>query len=146
MAPGLDARSIGILIDQLGIEHADLIPWTNKVMDAARSNSPELRDLVAQKAGTLGQALDSHIVQEDNVLFPAFANETGDEGLVGQFTEEHREILSLRDDLVSAHRDNANIGKLSAIAAQFADLLNSHMSKEDEILFPSARNTLCWAG
>ncbi len=138
----MDARSAAILMDQLGAEHAELIPWTEKVMDAARNKSPELGELVARYAGMLGQPLDSHIVQEDTVLFPAFAQATGDDGLPAQFSEEHREILALRDDLLAAHREGAAIADLAAIAAQFADLLNSHMTREDEVLFPSARHAL----
>lgn len=139
----IDARSAAILMDQLGAEHAELIPWTDKVMEAARNNSPELSQLVASKAGMLGQPLDSHIVQEDTVLFPAFAQETGDEGLPGQFTEEHRELLALRDEMLALQREGAPVEKLANIAAQFADLLNSHMTREDQVLFPSARHALC---
>jgi hemerythrin-like domain-containing protein len=139
----IDARSAAILMDQLGAEHAELIPWTEKVMEAARSNSPQLTELVARQAGMLGQPLDSHIVQEDTVLFPAFAKETGDEGLVGQFSEEHRELLALRDEMLTLQREGAPVEKLADVASQFADLLNSHMTREDHVLFPSARHALC---
>lgn len=130
------------LIDRLSAEHADLLPCITQLMELAASRSPEVRASVERCAPKLGDTLNAHIADEDNVLFPAYARESGDQGLVGQFRDEHREIEILRDQLLAAHQSQAEVAKIAAIAARFADLLHSHMTREDMALFPSARATL----
>lgn len=133
-------KTMSALIDELGAEHAELLPCTARLLELAATNSPELNATIEHCASKLGAALDNHVAQEENVLFPAFAREAGDQGLVGQFSGEHREILRLRDELLAAYRSGADARKLGGVATQLADLLGSHMSREDMILFPSARN------
>ncbi len=130
------------LIDQLSAEHADLLPCTDRLLDLAASAGPELREAIDSCAAKLSTPLDSHIAQEDDVLFPAYARASGGEGLVAQFRAEHREILALRDELLAA-RASGDAGKLGAISAQLAELLGDHMRREDVMLFPSAREALC---
>lgn len=130
------------LIDRLSAEHADLLPCTAHLMELASKNSQELGAAIERCAAKLGGALDTHIADEDHVLFPAYARESGDEGLVGQFRDEHREIEILRDELLAAHKSQAEVPKMAAIAARLADLLHSHMTREDMVLFPSAREAL----
>lgn len=135
-------KSASALIEELSAEHAELLPEIEKLMNLATVNAPALHALVGQIADRIGAALDDHIAQEDKVLFPAYAKAAGDSSLVDQFTAEHREILSLRDALLAAHRAGGDGGRLGGIALRLADLLTSHMTREDMMLFPTVRDTL----
>lgn len=136
------ATSHSALIDLLSAEHAELMPGIEKLMNLAAVNLPALHALVGQMAGQIGAGLDEHIAQEDTVLFPAYAEAAGESGLVDQFIAEHREILSLRDELLAAHRAGSDSGRLAGIALRLADLLTSHMTREDMMLFPTVRSLL----
>lgn len=132
----------GILLDRLSEEHKDLLPCAERMAELASANSPELWAAVGEYAAKLGAPLEHHIADEDDVLFPAYARETGDETMVGQFRDEHREILKLRDELLAIHRLRKDLPRLGSVAARLADLLHSHMTREDMALFPSARQAL----
>ena len=135
-------KSASALIDELSAEHAELLPEIEKLMNLATVNAPALHAVVGQIADRIGAALDDHIAQEDKVLFPAYAEAAGNSGLVDQFTAEHREILGVRDALLAEHRAGGDSSKLGGIALRFADLLTSHMTREDMMLFPTVRDAL----
>lgn len=137
----VDAISFATLIDQLSAEHAELLPWVDRILALAASPGVELRDAVADGADKIREPLEHHIAQEDNVLFPAYAQASGGPGLVAQFEAEHREILQLRDELLAACENNDG-GQLGTLTARFAELIGDHMRREDMMLFPSARDAL----
>ncbi len=141
MTATADVMTFGALIDQLSAEHAELLPWTDKVLDLVAGAGPELREAIASGATKIRDALEAHIAQEDDVLFPAYARASGGEGLVAQFQAEHRDILALRDELLAAF-EASDARKLGTITARFAELLGDHMRREDMMLFPSAREVL----
>jgi hemerythrin-like domain-containing protein len=131
------------LIDALSAEHAELLPEIEKLMNFATVNAPALRAFVGDIAGRIGPPLDEHIEQEEKALFPAYASAADDSGLVDQFSTEHREIRSLRDEMLAADRAGGCDGAaLAGLVLRFADLLTSHMTREDMMLFPTMRATL----
>lgn len=136
-----DIMTYATLIDQLSAEHAELLPWIDKILDLAAGAGAELRDTIIDGGAKIRGPLDHHIAQEDDVLFPAYALASGGNGLVAQFEAEHREILALRDELLAAC-ENGGAAKLGSVSARFAELLGEHMRREDMMLFPSARETL----
>lgn len=136
----VDTISYATLIDQLSAEHAELLPWVDRILALAAGADAELREAVASGADKIGGPLEHHIAQEDNILFPAYAQASGGPGLVAQFEEEHREILQLRDELLAACESND--GRLGMLTARFAELIGDHMRREDMMLFPSARDAL----
>ncbi len=135
-----DVKTFAALIDRLSAEHAELLPWIDNILDLAVGGA-ELRDAIAGGAAKIREPLNDHITQEDEVLFPAYARASGGSGLVAQFEAEHREILTLRDELLAAC-ESGDGRELGIIAARFAELLGDHMRREDMMLFPSARETL----
>ncbi len=137
-----ETTAFATLIDQLSAEHAELLPCTDKLLDLAVEAGAELRETVKKYAAKLETPLDQHIVQEDDVLFPAYARASGGEDLVAQFRAEHRDIIALRNELL-ALCEGGDSSKLGAVASQFAELLGDHMRREDMMLFPSAREALC---
>ncbi len=135
------AHEIGPILDTLATEHADMLPCTAHLSALATEKSPELHAALDRCWPVLTGALDAHIEAEDTVLFPALANEVGD-GITGLFRDEHREIEALRASLRAARLDGDDLERVSSIALRLAELLGSHMNREDAMLFPSARNVL----
>jgi len=133
--------SFAALIDQLSAEHAELLPCTDKLLDVAAGAGPELRETIESCLTKLQAPLEAHIAQEDDILFPAYARASGGDGLVAQFRDEHRDIIALRDELLTA-LDHDDTRKLGTVAARLAELLGDHMRREDMMLFPSARDAL----
>lgn len=135
-------RPEGELLDALSAEHSELLPAVTELAHLALHNDVGLAAAVERVAPRLGAELERHIAREDNELFPFFARETGDAGLVEQFTEEHREILRRRDALMEAHRRGAGPDVLGRLVEPLVELLTEHMTREDMMLFPATRDLL----
>lgn len=122
---------LGQLIDWLGEDHAALWSLLDRLEQAAPGD--ELTAVVDEARAVLDAELDAHIAAEDTDLFPALREPLG-EGLVATFESEHREIQSLRDRLLASGDAD--------VAIALCDLLRSHTTKEEAMLFPSARRHL----
>lgn len=130
------------LLDELSAEHNNLLPELTALVELARRGDGDLAAAVDRIAPRLGAELQQHIAREDNELFPFFARETGDAGLVAVFVEEHREIERHRDALLKAHGRGAASAELARLVEPLADLLTTHMNREDQMLFPATRDLL----
>lgn len=130
------------LIDTLASEHEDLLPEMARLAEEAMSPLAVLKAAIDRAAPKLHGPLDEHILNEDRVLFPAYASAGGDAGVLALFTEEHREILSLRDRLTAALEDGDEADEIRSLVAQLTDILSEHMGREDEMLFPAMREAL----
>ncbi len=138
----LDAnQQLHMLIDQLSAEHADLLPDMDGLLELSASRDSGLRSAIEACSAKLREPLDSHIVQEDTILFPSYAKANGGDGLISQFVDEHRQILALRDDLLRAC-ESADAETTERIAGALAELLGDHMRREDMMLFPAIRDAL----
>jgi len=61
------------------------------------------------------------------------------EGMVSLFVEEHVRIRALRDQVYERMgQGRADFNE----CAELCDLLTDHMTREDQMLFPSARDVL----
>lgn len=129
------------IMDELSAEHAGLLPRLAELAALADTGGPALAAAVGALADELETALERHIAQEDDVLFPALACALDDAGMVQHFVDEHREILHLRDALLAAHRGGDDTAMRHA-AADLAALMTAHMTREDMMLFPTARDRL----
>jgi iron-sulfur cluster repair protein YtfE (RIC family) len=129
------------LIDHLSAEHADLLPDMDLLLELSAGGSSALREAVEACSAKLREPLDSHIIQEDTILFPSYANVSGGDGLVSQFIDEHRQILALRDDLLRACESGDGETTVK-VAGTLAELLGDHMRREDMMLFPAIRDAL----
>ncbi|MEP7193886.1 MAG: hemerythrin domain-containing protein [Actinomycetota bacterium] len=127
------------LIDRLEGEHVEVLDAVARVRAAV-----ELQEDVALKAAlaagedALGAALTRHSEVEDVDLFPRIAAMLG-EGMVSLFVEEHVRIRALRDQVYERMgQGRADFGG----CAELCDLLTDHMTRENQMLFPSARGVL----
>ena len=122
---------------------------------------PALRAVVSMMAGPLLV----HARKEDDALFPAVERALGEaEGPTGVMRREHVEIHDrarrFRETLRQLHdeehpaivaggerlrglaRRGAGAAALTATGAEVVDLLDAHFEKEEDVLFPIARNLL----
>lgn len=131
------------VIDQLLAEHQEVLPRVQRLAESATVNRLVLELAYDDAAPLLGAPLEAHIALEDDVLFPAYAEASGAEDVVAQFRDEHRQILALRDELRARHERMGDGGRsIVEICAALYELLSSHMEREEQVLFPSARAAL----
>ena len=85
-----------------------------------------------------------HHGKEDVILFPALikAGMAEKGGLIGIMLSEHakgRQLIKEMDVAVSGKEDH---GKFSKAAREYSDLLQAHIGKENDVLFPAAQDAL----
>ena len=125
------------LIGQLEHEHDEV-----RAALARLDGLPAGADLTVVTA-TLGDlapvlvaGLDQHSAAEDTILFPALGEGLG--AAAEAFAAEHVDIRAWRDQLYQA----ATVAERLAAAAELRELLQAHMEREENMLFPSARDEL----
>jgi hemerythrin-like domain-containing protein len=124
------------LIDQLEREHAEVRAALGALgVLAEAEDAAGIAAALPGMAAVLAAGLDAHSGAEDETLFPAVADEIG-EGVIEAFAAEHAEILALRDELYRGG-DGA-----PATCQGLRALLESHMDREELVLFPSVRELL----
>ncbi len=135
------SKSQAALLDALSAEHRTLLPELAALAREVTACTESLKASLERVAPLIGLPLDEHIANEDRELFPAYAAAGGDAGVLAFFTEEHAEILALRNRLMAAVEDD-DIEAVRSLAEQLADALSSHMNREEEMLFPAMRDLL----
>ncbi len=124
------------LIERLEQEHRAVREALGPLAGLAETGEAAgLSAALPKRAAVLVAGLDEHSTAEDEILFPAIAAVAGPE-LVGVFAAEHTEILALRDELYRPGGDGP------AACLRLWALLESHMDREELMLFPSARELL----
>ncbi len=125
------------VLSRLSDEHETLLPLIAEIQAAAEAQdtSALLDELTAGRAA-LTQELDEHIRLEEDVAFSLIEQSVGEE-IVIPFRTEHTEIRMLRDEVLS--QADAGVAPFN-LCLQLCDLIQTHMQREDMMLFPSARD------
>jgi iron-sulfur cluster repair protein YtfE (RIC family) len=79
--------------------------------------------------------LQTHIAQEETVLFPLFERATGAMGPTTVMKEEHLEILRLLDD-IGAALSASDQSAFDGCGADLQAVLREHNMKEENVLYP----------
>ncbi len=127
------------VLTRLSDEHDTLLPIIVEIQAAAEAQDKSA--LFAElKSGRLAltNELDEHIALEEDVAFNLIEGAIGEE-IVTPFRTEHTEIRALRDEVLS--QADAGVAPFN-LCMQLCDLIQSHMQREDMMLFPSARDAL----
>src|SRR5215475_278269 len=90
-----------------------------------------VRAKAVQAAAFFTTDLSAHFEAEERVLFPAMRSFTGAKELLTELVSEHRELRRIASRLIGS-----KVAGLTAVLGQFADLLESHIRKEERQLFP----------
>jgi regulator of cell morphogenesis and NO signaling len=158
-------------IDELLEEHVLIMSQIDSLRDAVKTLAirgdrtvTELLPIFAKIGQMMATQLDLHRRKEDDVLFPAIEAIIGNLGPTGVMRVEHRDIhaqgVLLRETLRELHEEQhplieAEADKLRSLISsggsakslrktgeEIIYLLDLHFGKEEEILFPMARNLL----
>lgn len=90
-----------------------------------------VRAKAAQAVAFFTRDLTAHFEAEEQALFPAMRSFAGATELLTELIAEHRELSRISSLLVGS-----KVARLKAALGQFADLLESHIRKEELQLFP----------
>lgn len=89
----------------------------------------------------LSTAVRAHNDNEERALFPLL----GDDAPTALFVEEHRRLRELEVELARAAR-TGDASRAADVALETVELLRAHIAREDEVLFPLARERLGSSG
>ena len=127
------------VLTRLSDEHDTLLPLIVEIQAAAEAqDETALLDELVVGRTALTEELDTHIALEEDVAFSLIGQTMGEE-IVTPFRTEHTEIRALRDEVLS--QADAGIAPFN-LCLQLCDLIQTHMQREDMMLFPSARDAL----
>ena len=127
------------VLSRLSDEHDTLLPIIVEIQAAAEAqDASALFDEIAAGRTALTQELDAHIALEEDVAF-SFIEQSVEAGIVAPFRTEHTEIRMLRDEVLS--QVDSGVAPFN-LCLQLCDLIQTHMQREDMMLFPSAKEAL----
>jgi hemerythrin-like domain-containing protein len=90
-----------------------------------------VREKAAQAARFFATDLAAHFKAEEEALFPAMLDFADAPELLSELLAEHRELEAL-----AARLRETEVVRLAETLGEFADLLESHIRKEERELFP----------
>lgn len=97
----------------------------------------------------INEDIRAHNQNEEDALFPAMEAKTGSGGPVAVMKSEHLQLWSALDkleteltDLLNDTASQQRIARVAELSAFIHDLLRNHIFKEDNILYPMAREIL----
>src|SRR5215510_11908680 len=90
-----------------------------------------VREKGVQAAAFFTTDLIAHFEAEEQVLFPAMRSFTGAKELLTELVSEHRQLRRIASRMVGS-----KAAGLKTALGQFADMLESHIRKEERQLFP----------
>jgi len=127
------------VLARLSEEHDTLLPIIVEIQAAAEAqDETALYDELVSGRSALTQELDAHIILEEDVAFSLIGQAVGEE-IVTPFRTEHTEIRALRDEVLC--QADSGVAPFN-LCLQLCDLIQTHMQREDMMLFPSAREAL----
>ncbi len=136
-------------IEQLMHEHQEGLAALDRLEEAAQQVAAEglssgMRKAMDQAIAFINGEIRVHNEKEEKVLFPALAPYLPSPGgPVDVMLAEHRELWQLNDRLVAALAEPSPASSaLADTALSIVHLLRQHISKEDNILYPMARQFL----
>jgi len=135
-------------IDELRHDH-DAILSSLSILDAmtgrlGKANGPSAEDLRSY-LGFLKEFADKcHHGKEEGILFPALtqAGLPAQGGPVEVMLSEHTDGRALIQQMERAAAGALDAAAFTRAAGQYADLLRSHIEKENNVLFPMAERML----
>lgn len=89
----------------------------------------------------LSTAVRAHNDNEERALFPLL----GDDAPTAVFVEEHQRLRELEGELARVARAG-DVPATADVAIETVELLRAHIAREDDVLFPLARERLGPAG
>jgi len=107
------------------------------------SNPPYALAIVRKVLAFLKKDVSTHFRVEEEALFPVLGRIIGFDGPISVMLSEHKHLLGGISSLESALVDQPTDRKrVATICNDIVEALTAHSAKEDEVLFPLARQVL----
>ena len=132
-------------IEDLGKEHVVVLEKLQQLSQAIGRQGPEALQVVKEVAGFLDGDVERHLRKEEEALFPPLERIMGAEGGPTHVMRlEHVDLRAKRDELVKlVNKETAKVSpEIKGTSNFIIDLLEQHIDKEDNILFPMAQEFL----
>ncbi len=127
------------ITDRFVVEHQVFLRQLTILEEAMLGPADSLAGRLGAIVETLHGPLEAHADAEEGILFPELeARMGGDSGVLTVMVAEHRTIQSTVAEIETC-RDAARARRL---AEDLIDVLREHIAKEDDLLFPAARDLL----
>lgn len=128
-----------LITDRFVVEHQVFLRQLAFLEQALDGPADDLPFTVRAITQTLHGPLEAHREGEEDLLFPEMeARSGGGMPVLPVMVEEHRDIQGTIAEIATT-RDAARARRL---AEHLIDVLREHIAKEDEMVFPSARDLL----
>ena len=103
----------------------------HKGIEQHKTNADWLSERARKASLFFESDLKSHFKTEEEIVFPAMSAITEAKPTIEELIEEHRGLERLVHELQQAQGSH-----LARLLLEFADLLESHIRKEERVLFP----------
>ncbi len=146
--------NINQFLDELQNDHQHGLRELNKMLQAGRELqaqgfSQATYEVLSAAANFINCDIRTHNQKEEDVLFPALEAQIGPGGPTTVMRSEHQQLWSALDKLETILRalpqDHGNsrlISNAAELSSFIHGLLTQHIYKEDNILYPMAREIL----
>jgi hemerythrin-like domain-containing protein len=130
-------------LERFEAEHAEALLALERLeaaaqaLEAGQPGQAQLAE-VREVERFLATAVREHNDNEERALFPHM----GEGAPTGLFVEEHRALRSLERQLREALEAFDAVDQVPPLALAIVDLLRAHIERENEVLFPMAREML----
>lgn len=132
-------------IQDLGQEHVVVLERLQELSQAIGGQSPKALQVVKEVAQFLDGDVERHLRKEEEALFPPVERIIGAEGGPTHVMRlEHVDLRAKRDELLRLlTEESGEVSEGIKATSQFIiTLLEQHIDKEDNILFPMAQEFL----
>jgi hemerythrin-like domain-containing protein len=117
------------ITDALLGEHAVMYELFESLRETAKTSN-DVQEILAA-VSVLDRLILSHSQIEEDLLFPRLEPHLGEMGPLAVMRSEHRGI----EDLLTAAKQETDVGALKSVIHQFLDLAYAHFKKEEGVLF-----------
>lgn len=129
-------------LDRFIAEHDEALAALERLEEAAEAlqagdRAPEHLRTAKQVHSFLSTTVREHNENEERALFPML----GDRAPTEVFVDEHVDLRAAEEELRSAI-EAGDRGETASAAFDIIDLLRTHIDRENEVLFPTARELL----
>lgn len=146
-----------MLLETLGKDHVVVLQNLHRLSEAAAQlggGGPAVEEAertIVDVANFLQEELEVHLQKEEEALFPPMEAVVGPMGPTNVMRLEHQDLRGKNERLqvlaadlvqVDAGEAESRFGELKGLISYICGLLESHIQKEDTILFPMAGQML----
>ncbi len=124
------------MTDALLGEHGVFYALFDRLEQSVRENDGLSE--VQRQAALVAAALKPHARLENDLLFTALEPELGQMGPLAVMREEHNDIENALDRV----QESQDLGEARNLVIYAIEVARQHFAKEEQVLFPMARQTL----